>query len=54
MFGLVGGFEGSGNIVQENTADDASATPHTGDGSQIELPAECIGSTLQHGKSLSV
>ena len=54
MFRLVGGFEGSCNIVQEYTADDASPTPHTRNGSQIEMPAESVGSTLQHGESLGI
>ena len=54
MFRLVGGFEGGSNVVQEYTADDASPTPHTGNGSQVEMPVESVGSTLQHGESLSI
>lgn len=47
-------FESCSDIIKEYAADDATAPPHAGNGSQIELPSESLGSTLQYSEPLCI
>ena len=54
MLRLIRRLKSSSYIIKENTADDTSPTPHTGNGSQIQIPSESIRSPLQHSKALRI
>ena len=54
MFRLLLCLKSSRYIIQEYTADDTASAPHTGNGCQIEIPAERFGRFLQHGKTLCI